>query len=273
MGKGKAIGTCALCKRSEVELLGSHIIPKLVYRRIKSFDNSRFRNYYNINAVFQDGEKKSMLCSECEGFFNRFETTFANEFLDSYLNKAVQPRKATAQMNEFINSLNWRIIYDDLYVFKSFESIEKSEAQHFFDLEAVLCDYLNDIREGRKPQKQENIKNYIFYLNDLGFNYEIITALKPSTFGYCFNSDYKSKYLIMTYFLGIILITVYEPRNVLILTSLLESFKRRFITGRIKNIVTEEILWQYNHMMKQKPVNEKIMDNGLREKIKERYKK
>lgn len=273
MVKRKVIGTCALCKRSEVELLGSHIIPKLAYRRIKRHGNSRFRNYYNINTVFQDCEKKPMLCSECEEFFNKSETAFANGFLDPYLNKTVQFRKVTAQMNEFIYSLNWRIIYDDIYVFKSFGSIEKSEAQHFCDLEEVLCDYLNDIREGRKVPKQENIKNYIFYIKDLGFNKEIVTAFKPSTFGYCFNSDYKSKYLVMTYFLGIILVTVYEPRNVLILTSLLESLKRCLITGRIKNIVAEEMLWQYDHIMKQKPVNEKIMDNGLREKIKERYKK
>jgi hypothetical protein len=57
------------------------------------------------------------------------------------------------------------------------------------------------------------------------------------------------------------------------MTTLMESLKRSFITGRIKNIVTEEMLWQYNHMIEQKPVNEKIMDNGLREKIKGRYKK
>ncbi len=273
MGKGKVIGTCALCKSTEVELLGSHIIPKLVYRRIKSFHNSRFRNYYNINTVFQDGEKKPMLCSECEGFFNRFETTFANGFLNSYLNKAEKIRKVTEQIDDFINSLNWRIIYDDLYVFKSFESFEKNEAQHFYDLEVVLCDYLNEKKDGQKPKKLKDVNNFIFYIEDFGFNCEIITAFKPSTFGYCFNSDYKSKYLIMTYFLGVIFVTVYEPNSVLILTSLRERLKRRFITSRIKNIVAEEMLWQYNHMMEQKPVNEKILDNGLREKIIERYKK
>lgn len=273
MRKEKVIGTCALCKSTEVELLGSHIIPKLVYRRIKSFDNSRFRNYYNINTIFQDGEKKPMLCSACEGFFNRFETTFANEFLDSYLNNAVKSRKATEQMDEFIYSLNWRIIYDDLYVFKSFAYTDIYEAQHFYDLETVLCEYLNEIRDGRKPKKQEEIKNYIFYIEDFRFNDEIITAFKPSTFGYCFNSDYKSKYLIMTYFLGIIFVTVYEPRNILILTSFMEGLKRNFITGRIKNIVVKEMIWQYNHMMEQKPVNEKILDNGLREKLEGRYKK
>ncbi len=41
-----------------MELMQSHIIPKLVYTRVKTFQNSRFRNFLDFNQLFQDGEKK-----------------------------------------------------------------------------------------------------------------------------------------------------------------------------------------------------------------------
>lgn len=74
--KDVVTGTCALCERPNVVLKQSHIIPKLVYRRIKKFADSRFRNYFDPRIIFQDGEKKYMLCGDCEEFFSGYETKF-----------------------------------------------------------------------------------------------------------------------------------------------------------------------------------------------------
>lgn len=273
MGKGKSIGTCALCKTENVELIDSHIIPKLVYRRLKSHENSRFRNYFSINNIFQDGEKKPMLCANCEKFFNKFETEFANDFLDKYSNKSIKYKHDIDRFDDFIYSLNWRIIYDDLYVFNSFTEIDQNEAQYFYDIESILGDYLNRKREDIKVAKPKNLKNYIFYIDDFRLDNVIIKTFEPSTFGYCFNADYKSKYIIMTYFLGIIIVTLYEIDSIIIVNSILENIKRKLITGKIENIIKKEIIWQYNHMLSQKSINDTILNDGLREKLEKRFNK
>lgn len=103
--KQTEVGRCALCKKNNVELMESHIIPKLVYRRIQEFPNSRFRNLYQIKDIYQDGEKKPMMCHECEQFFNKFETPYTNKVLDPYL-KGEKPRALSADdLNNFINSM------------------------------------------------------------------------------------------------------------------------------------------------------------------------
>lgn len=60
---------CALCG-NEAKLIQSHIIPKLVYKRIRSHKNSRFRSLDNFTKVMQDGEKRPMLCYDCEEVFS-----------------------------------------------------------------------------------------------------------------------------------------------------------------------------------------------------------
>lgn len=102
----KKIGKCALCDDKEIKLVDSHIIPKLVYKRIKSKKNSRFRNYYNIKDIFQDGEKKPMLCASCEKFFNSFETPYANYILDPYIKHGDRRNKIDELLNNYIYSLN-----------------------------------------------------------------------------------------------------------------------------------------------------------------------
>ena len=51
---------CALCGNDE-ELRQSHIIPKLVYRRIRSHPNSRFRSMDNFGEELQDGENRTVI--------------------------------------------------------------------------------------------------------------------------------------------------------------------------------------------------------------------
>ena len=63
---------CALCKKN-VPLMQSHIFPKLIYKRIRSHPKSRFRSLDNFSKAMQDGEKRPMLCHDCEARFSSFE--------------------------------------------------------------------------------------------------------------------------------------------------------------------------------------------------------
>ena len=63
----------------------SHIFPKLIYKRIRSHPKSRFRSLDNFSKAMQDGEKRPMLCHDCEERFSAFESKSATLFLDPYL--------------------------------------------------------------------------------------------------------------------------------------------------------------------------------------------
>lgn len=80
MATKNQIGKCALCRKENIQLMQSHLIPKGVYNRIKAFKNSRFREMGDINKIYQDGEKKPMLCHDCEEFFSKYERIFCNDF-------------------------------------------------------------------------------------------------------------------------------------------------------------------------------------------------
>lgn len=74
------MGTCALCGKENIQLMQSHLIPKAVYKRIKTFKNSRFREMDDIQKIYQDGEKKPMLCHDCEEFLVNMKEIFAIPF-------------------------------------------------------------------------------------------------------------------------------------------------------------------------------------------------
>lgn len=119
----RKIGTCALCKRENVVLKQSHIIPKGVYRRSRTKPNSHFKNHFHSGEIFQDGEKKYMLCGDCEQFFNSFETPFFNKYLSKYLMQSNFSLSNTSEEIEFyFLSVAWRVLYDDLYLRHSFEN-------------------------------------------------------------------------------------------------------------------------------------------------------
>ncbi len=265
------IGKCILCEKEGVELRDSHIIPKFVYRRIKKYPNTRFRNYYNINKIYQDGEKKPLLCAECEGFFSKFEVNFANEVVDKLLLRNIKVKKNIDKYDNFIFSLNWRIIYDDIYILESYNK-ESPNQGAFYVLEHYLYRYLNAKRKEEVFIMPKTVKNYIFYIDELGFDENEIKNLNSGTFGYSFSEDSNSKYIIFTYLLGIICVTVYEPK-IIIVESIFDSIKRKLNNLSIKEIITLELRKQYNQMAQQAVENEKILSSGLRDKIKKRYEK
>ncbi|MCM1565157.1 MAG: hypothetical protein NC238_04190 [Dehalobacter sp.] len=265
------IGMCALCKEENVELRESHIIPKLAYKRIKAFQNSRFRNFYDINSIYQDGEKKPLLCSNCELFFSKYETHFANNYLDKFLEGNRKLPKLYDKIDIYIFSVAWRILYDDLFILNSFDG--EYARKVFEEFEKKLLCYLEELRIGNSPTSPQCIKNYIFTIRDLGFINEVAEFLEPSLFGYSFHSGDQSKYIVFSHYAGIIIATVYRPANVIILgRKLSEYILDRYTSQTVKKLLNEEIIYQVNKMIEQQPINEKVLEAGLREKIKNRYK-
>ena len=110
------IGTCALCKRENIERRQSHIIPKGVYRRSRIKENSHFKNHFHPEEIFQDGEKIYMLCGDCEKFFTSYETPFFNTYLNKYLRQpSFSLSNPSAEIEFYFLTVAWRVLYDDLY--------------------------------------------------------------------------------------------------------------------------------------------------------------
>lgn len=306
MSKKSTTGTCALCKRKNIALMQSHIIPKLVYSRVKTYQNSRFRNYFDFNQLFQDGEKKPMLCHECEEFFSKYEVAFTNRFLDKYLK---MPNRTLPHKDEniknYIITVAWRIMYDDLFVYDSFESTHIRMT--YETLEKRLRKYLNQIRtdnitittdiiknnpteDANKTfgeriaaheetmynstlEQLEHIETFIFTLKELGYSNEIVKLLDAFIFGYCFNTSDHKKYVIFSSYKGLVIATVFWNNKCIFIPSNVKEFLKSLQTKRaLKVSLKEEIDYILIEIKKSYPVNQEILNaNNTREKIAKRY--
>lgn len=260
----REIGTCALCKRENVVRKQSHIIPKGVYRRSRTKKDSRFKNHFHPGEIFQDGEKKYMLCGDCEGFFNTYETPFFNQYLDKYLRQPTFSLPNTSDKVEFyFLTVAWRVLYDDLYERKSFE--DQAEYIMFEEFEQILWKYL--ITEYYKrypetvPQKNTDpidlkgktfgeriaiaekehlesmppdiskIRNYVYTLEEFGFPAEISELFSHSVCGYCFFEKSHKNYFVISLYQGLAIVTVYH-RHLL-------PFSKRIANILIDNRITK----------------------------------
>ena len=260
----REIGTCALCKRENVVRKQSHIIPKGVYRRSRTKKDSRFKNHFHPGEIFQDGEKKYMLCGDCEGFFNTYETPFFNQYLDKYLRQPTFSLPNTSDKVEFyFLTVAWRVLYDDLYERKSFE--DQAEYIMFEEFEQILWKYL--ITEYYKrypetvPQKNTDpidlkgktfgeriaiaekehlesmppdiskIRNYVYTLEEFGFPSEISELFSHGVCGYCFFEKSHKNYFVISLYQGLAIVTVYH-RHLL-------PFSKRIANILIDNRITK----------------------------------
>ena len=237
------IGTCALCKRENVERKHSHIIPKGVYRRSRTKRESRFKNHFRPEEIFQDGEKKYMLCGDCEQFFNSYETPFFNQYLDKYL---LQPgfslTNPSDEIKFFFLTVAWRVLYDDLYECHSFEN--QAERIMFEEFEQILWKYLftelskihpevmrkqdtdSIALEGKTfgeliaiaekerlesiPPDISKIRNHVYALEELGFPSEISDLFSHGVCGYCFFEKSHKNYYVISIYQGLAIVTVYH---------------------------------------------------------------
>lgn len=308
MAKEKIQGTCALCRKENIELMQSHIIPKAVYKRTKSFENSRFRSFYDPKTIYQDGEKKPMLCHDCEEFFSKYETEFSNRFLDIYLKSTsgILP-KTSANIEFYVLTVAWRIFYDDLYVQNSYPDdherayLEEYEQKlHRYLYEKYLSEHpeqaaakpaseeidlsqkcfgeiIAEIEKHQKSQLPEDIseiKNYIFTLRNLGFTDAVVKLLSSMIFGYSFYTPTRTKYYIISSYNGLIIATAYHRERNVLITDSLSLLKK---SGASNSVVKQDIIDEVKSMLgeireRYAEVQAKLDENGLREKIAKRYK-
>ncbi len=102
-------GKCSLCDNQK-DLQQSHIIPSFVYKWLK---NSSVTGYLRFgetpNKRVQDGEKKYLLCKDCEQLFSSWEKTFANElFVPFHQSEPIKPYGKW--LLKFSTSVSWRVL-------------------------------------------------------------------------------------------------------------------------------------------------------------------
>lgn len=104
---------CKLCDNS-ASLRDSHIIPKFVFRWLKSTTTSPLTRYFKKPDHYQqDGLKAKMLCHKCEATFNKWETTFANQIFWPFIKKHKNEYTYNEWLAKFITSVHWRFIAYD----------------------------------------------------------------------------------------------------------------------------------------------------------------
>lgn len=268
------IGTCALCEDEEVKLEDSHIISKLVYKRLKSKRNSRFRDFFDIEHFQQDGEKEHLLCRKCEQKFSRYEREFTNKFLDPYRKNGKIKLINCNEYDNFIYSINWRIINSEMRHLQEQKQFNSSDLGCLTTLEELLNIYLNN----EAATTIDRVNNYILYLDDLKLSKEIKDFYKDFVFGYVFKADKGRKYIIMTQFLGVILLTVYEP-DVIVFdmdSNIIDRIKYNFLyKNKMDRFISDELKLHFKQcVIPQSIENKKIMDENpqIKESIIKRYK-
>lgn len=197
---------CALCGKN-AKLQQSHIIPKLVYSRIKSHKKSRFRSLDDINKVMQDGEKRTMLCHDCEELFSSYEVKFPKLFLDDYLETNKFKKISSGLVENYILTVAWRILWDDLYRLNSF-------SKHFSRpiFEAFCTDlgkYFLTIGKACKEKPPKRFRNYVYPLCELISDETINKILTGCLFGYTMYFKDSNSFSVIVYYAGLVFVTDY----------------------------------------------------------------
>ena len=248
-----------------------------------------------------------MLCHECEEFFSWYETKFSNQFLDKYLAapNAKLPN-VTEDIEFYILTVAWRILYDDLYVYNSFtddiernclEEYESKLGKYIYEryieknpteintrtvvekpnlegkcFEEIIAE-IEKWKRNNSPENMSEIKSYIYRLSDLGFSDAVTKLFDSMIFGYSFYNSTRTKYYIISGYKGLIITTVFlRKRSVLITDDKNLLRKTRKSEKIIKEDITEEIVYLLSEMRRRySEVQEKLDKGGLREKIEKRY--
>lgn len=198
---------CALCGK-EADLMQSHIIPKLVYKRIRSHTCSRFRALDNITRVMQDGEKRPMLCQECEELFSSYETKFSSQYLDDYLTTNRIQHKPSRVVKNYFLTVAWRILWDDLYRLNSYNDCIIRPV--FEDFCTDLRDYLLSIGKNNDRSSSLKFRTYVFKIDSLIKNKAIIELSKGCLFGYSFYHAKNNSIAVIAYYAGLVFVTYYD---------------------------------------------------------------
>ena len=105
-----SLEACALCNKKR-KLCNSHILPAFVFKwKKKTSGGVAIRTAENPNKRVQDGYKIKLLCEECEGLFNSWETEFSKRIFHPYNSDSSLRLSYSDWYSKFCVSVSWRIL-------------------------------------------------------------------------------------------------------------------------------------------------------------------
>lgn len=125
------LGKCALCGENS-KLRFSHILPKFVFSWYKRTAVSSLRTEQNPNLRIQDGEKRYLLCEECEERLNKWETPFCN--------KIFIPLHGPESRNDGLEYENWALKFAVSVSFRVLLYYKEIGLSHFSSRQKILAD-------------------------------------------------------------------------------------------------------------------------------------
>lgn len=100
---------CALCSK-KTELKESHIVPKFIFRWLKTTSGLKLRGLSNINVKVQDGPKLELLCGACEITFGKLENQFSRNIFKPFVKGNLTVINYDRHFFRFIASVFWRAL-------------------------------------------------------------------------------------------------------------------------------------------------------------------
>jgi len=263
---------CALCGKEAVLEL-SHIIPKFVFDYVKRTSvTSRFRTPLdNPDVPKQDGDKKKLLCGECEDLFSEQERLFANNLFHKFQKDNIQEINYDRWLNYFITSVNWRVLKEDIEYFKTDNTVTSHEIQLMLEAEQTMRDYLLKRRDDL-----QYIENHIFLFDEVQTtnNSEVIEGgpnvfFRRSVFGYSYVVHNPTGIYVYSNLAGILIVTIVKSIEL----EVWENTKVELGLGKLQmpqNISSPLMDEMIEYMLESKKVS---LSLAQKEKLVERVKK
>lgn len=205
---------CALCgSDSKLEL--SHIIPKMVVRKLKETSVGNIRNVDNPNSTVQDSEKHYMLCGVCEDLFSDCEKYFSDVMFQPYIKDEKTQYDYDDRLFYFLTSLSWRSLYWDLIDFVKNNVVGIDALECLVASERIMKAYLQ-----KRRTDIGGIEHHIFFFDQIemvaGQSKNMEEDLRPhatfhrSEFSYTVCFENERTYATLTNMMGLMVITLYS---------------------------------------------------------------
>ncbi|MDA2650217.1 hypothetical protein PDQ77_26015 [Bacillus cereus] len=211
-GKQPFVGICALCKE-ESELEGSHIIPKFVFKYLKTDSfTGRIRTPGKPNRALQDGPKMHLLCGQCEDLFSTNETLFSRKIFHLYKeDKLVFPVIYDSNwLNYFITSVHWRVLHKDLEEFRMGQNPKYKITKENIDVLSIASEIMRSYLLG-KSEDLDTLENHILFFDEkmaISAVENPHAAIFGSVLGRTIVLEGTNSIHIVTNLLGIIMVTI-----------------------------------------------------------------
>ena len=208
------LNSCALCGSTD-KLMESHLIPKFVFRWLKTTSVGKMRSAMNPNVSVQDGFKFKMLCASCEKMFSAFERTFANEIFYPFQRNSQNQFAYEEWLQIFTISLSWRLLYMHLLVSVNNQRITMDGISCFTASERIMREYLLGQRSDIA-----NIENHLFFFDEIEHSPDDLKDLRPhmnifrGIGSLTDGSEKYQTYYTYTNMMGILVFTLYrKPKH------------------------------------------------------------